>query len=106
MKKELKDKWVAALCSGNYKQGAGCLKDSKGQHCCLGVLCDIIDPLGWEGLRWDGLTSILYYYKLQEIGLELDSQGHLTDMNDGNIGIEPKGFVEIADWIKVNVREE
>lgn len=40
MKKEIKDKWVAALNSGEYKQIKGFLKTNEG-HCCLGVLCEI-----------------------------------------------------------------
>jgi len=40
MKKEIADKWTAALRSGDYKQGPGALcKD--GAFCCLGVLCDL-----------------------------------------------------------------
>lgn len=38
-------KWVKALRSGKFKQGAGNLKqyNSRGvaQHCCLGVLCEL-----------------------------------------------------------------
>lgn len=32
------DKWLAALRSGEYKQGVGILETSSGMHCCLGVL--------------------------------------------------------------------
>lgn len=38
MKKEIADKWVAAL--PNYKQAFGTLQNSEG-FCCLGVLCDL-----------------------------------------------------------------
>lgn len=45
MRKEVMKKWVKALRSGKFKQGAGTLKqyNSKGeaQHCCLGVLCEL-----------------------------------------------------------------
>lgn len=45
MNAEIKAKWVAALRSGEYKQGRGCLaiRDMKGtiSHCCLGVLCEL-----------------------------------------------------------------
>lgn len=45
MRKEVMTKWVKALRSGKFKQGAGTLKqyNSKGQpqHCCLGVLCEL-----------------------------------------------------------------
>lgn len=41
MKEEIKNKWVAALRSGEYKQGNGRLRDSANGFCCLGVLCDL-----------------------------------------------------------------
>ena len=44
MNKVVKNKWVAALNSGNYKQGAGKLKygnQSGTFHCCLGVLSEL-----------------------------------------------------------------
>lgn len=41
MPKNIKDKWVAALRSGDYKQGREWLVvDDK--YCCLGVLCDVV----------------------------------------------------------------
>ncbi len=40
MDKIVKEKWLAALRSGHYKQTTGCLRDNKG-FCCLGVLCDL-----------------------------------------------------------------
>jgi len=40
MKKEIADKWVRALRSGEYKQGNGSLLRD-GNYCCLGVLCDL-----------------------------------------------------------------
>lgn len=33
--------WADALESGDYKQGKGSLKTTKGRFCCLGVACDI-----------------------------------------------------------------
>lgn len=38
--KEIKEKWLEALKSGKYKQGVGMLYKC-GEHCCLGVLCEI-----------------------------------------------------------------
>ena len=40
MKKEIADKWIAALRSGEYKQIKGRLRTDEG-FCCLGVLCNI-----------------------------------------------------------------
>jgi hypothetical protein len=61
---EIKQKWVKALRSGEYKQGQHRLRtldfDNKVDgprhvvvgYCCLGVLCDILSKEG-QG-RWDG----------------------------------------------------
>lgn len=42
MKKEIADKWIAALRSGDYKQGKGALRKKDDTYCCLGVLCAIL----------------------------------------------------------------
>lgn len=41
MNKQVKDKLVKALRSGDYTQGIGKLNDSSNNFCCLGVLCDL-----------------------------------------------------------------
>lgn len=45
MKREIKDKWLAALRSGDYTQGVDRLvtekDDGSRAYCCLGVLCDL-----------------------------------------------------------------
>lgn len=43
---EVKEKWLAALRSGEYEQGTSCLysttrESTNPQYCCLGVLCDL-----------------------------------------------------------------
>lgn len=40
MKQDILNQWLAALRSGEYKQGQGKLRVSEG-FCCLGVLCDL-----------------------------------------------------------------
>ena len=40
MNSKIKQQWLEALRSGEYKQGSGCLK-SDDEFCCLGVLSDI-----------------------------------------------------------------
>lgn len=47
MDAEWKAKWVAALRSGEYEQGVGNLMAPVG-FCCLGVLCNIFNPDGWD----------------------------------------------------------
>ena len=42
MRKDIADKWVTALRSGEYKQGKDVLADcARTEHCCLGVLCEV-----------------------------------------------------------------
>lgn len=41
MNPEVKAKWLAALRSGKYAQGAGKLRTVNNEYCCLGVLCDV-----------------------------------------------------------------
>lgn len=51
MKAELKQKWIQALSSGQYQQGSGVLRDKHDRFCCLGVLCDLVDPSGWRDMK-------------------------------------------------------
>ena len=50
MRADVKAKWVAALRSGDYKQGTGTLLNEKNEYCCLGVLAQVVDPerVGWH----------------------------------------------------------
>lgn len=111
--KEEKAAWIAALRSGEYKQGKGFLKKKVGEtyeFCCMGVLATIIDP---TNLRSTELCTNIYnyYYSTKHPhmyspyislilipGEEKDLEGVLARMND-----DGKTFPEIADWIKENV---
>lgn len=103
MNPELKAKWIAALRSGNYKQGRGRLKHA-GRYCCLGVLGDVMGcqftrhivfkdgiDVGDVGAYHSGFLS-------KHVGLHLNQQSNLVCMNDGG-----KSFDEIADWIEANL---
>lgn len=46
MDPEIKAEWVAALRSGQYKQGKDYLRTEGDAYCCLGVLCDIAGTHG------------------------------------------------------------
>ena len=50
MFKDIKDKWVCALMSDDYKQGKGFLRNGD-EFCCLGVLTDIY--LKEHDLEWE-----------------------------------------------------
>lgn len=109
MDAQIKQKWVDALRSGNYKQTESILRlendecePSTFSYCCLGVLCDVAgaywnaegkpflhrDPLEAEEESLLNLDA-LYYFGLSEA-----DQVILSDMNDNG-----KSFDEIAQYI-------
>lgn len=47
MNQEIKQKWIDALRSGDYKQTNGRLRQDD-KFCCLGVLCNILFPNYWR----------------------------------------------------------
>jgi len=111
----LKSQWVAALRSGEYKQGVGELA-GRDQHattyCCLGVLCrvtgmsnrelfqkDTLDSVGREELLgpWNA-TNGDKHYNTDDEDTHTTTQRKLAAMNDNELS-----FSEIADWIEKNV---
>lgn len=101
MTKELKQQWIEALRSGEYKQIKNILKDEIG-YCCLGVLCDIIPDwtISEDGDSVVELGRYNTYDKIEKI-LGVDSTT-LTTMNDD----DGKTFAEIADYIEQNIIAE
>ncbi len=106
MNKQLRDKWVAALRSGEYQQTTGELC-SGDRYCCLGVLLAVsdIDDEMMEG--HNTLDSRSQFRELRdECRLGSTSPVHgqtlqskLIDLNDD----ERLPFPDIADWIEQNV---
>jgi hypothetical protein len=101
VKKSIKEKWVAALRSNDYKQGIGSLRDGD-TYCCLGVLCDVVNPRGW---RKDGFSYkkkkgdiILPHTLSEELGVTPTDQSKLSNMNDSGFN-----FDSIADYIEENL---
>lgn len=126
MSQELKDKWLTALRSGEYKPGAGTLRDGDDCYCCLGVLADICEAPGY---KWQGFDSLVHNSWLfgtspsdsfsgflpEELAVDLlvtpgqgeDVPDHIVaqnfmdkvaDMNDSG-----QYFTEIADWLEENL---
>lgn len=52
MDAEIKKLWVEALRSKKYQQTRSSLREGD-CFCALGVLCDILDPEGWQFLEGD-----------------------------------------------------
>ena len=96
MDKDVKQKWVAALRSGKYRQCQGELKDAIGANCCLGVL---LETHGWKETTSYKDKSIfsnyvspkgvinmeeneLDEYTADQFGLNRQQQVHLMKLND------------------------
>lgn len=122
MNEVVKEKWVKALRSGEYKQTIGKLS-KEGKYCCLGVLCDLYEKETHSGewepsnrddkclvfkaggvqdteippipvVRWAGFKSIddLTINRWDD---EYALQGDLVDINDSG-----NSFETIADLIE------
>lgn len=100
--KELKEKWVKALRSGEYKQGQGELRSGIHHFCCLGVLCDVYDKSNWEKpdeLGYMYLHSTIFLPDELDDLVPISAQHLLAKMNDD----DKASFNEIADWIEVHI---
>jgi len=114
MKQDFRDKWVAALRSGEYKQGSGSLHVVNGdthEWCCVGVACDVLIGMGAtipHGLvfedgnvyHYDAQCEMVSYASAIMIGLEHGKLRTLAAMNDGDNELLPSTFMEIADYIE------
>lgn len=99
MNKEIKEKWLEALRSGEYKQGREHLRDESNQFCCLGVLCDIVDPKGWtDAFSFRGSSGEPRTEDCEELEIT-EFVTDLVNMNDA----DEESFAQIADWIEVNL---
>lgn len=108
MDQEIKEKWIAALRSGKFKQCDGELHNLEGSFCCLGVL---LESQGWEEQAYHG-GKYSYYISQDgdvndeenelsddtraEFGLTKFQETHLIKMND----TEKKSFTFISNWIE------
>ena len=105
MKREVKDKWIAALRSGKYKQGTGCLRDiDSNAFCCMGVLCDIVDDSKWQPDgdygRYSYVFGCEYFVGSPPFQiLRRTTALKLVALND----YKEWSFNQIADWIEENV---
>lgn len=102
----LKTKWLAALRSGEYKQGKHFLVDHNAEnnettHCCLGVLCEVAGSRRLPSVDGYMVNYVVCTEELADyaFGLTLKIQKYLMSMNDN----QGKSFNEIADWIEENL---
>lgn len=129
LKPEVKQKWLQALRNGSYRQGQHVLRTPHDEYCCLGVLCDLVQPEQWrdigETFWWDDNSN----QKIRSVGyshgefLSRDVAFPAMDLLDSLIDdLSPlervsfidqcrnlawmnddgKSFAEIADYIEAN----
>ena len=101
---EFKAQWLAALRSGEYKQGRCALRSIRDEYCCLGVACDVIDPNQWRSQfgmdtppSW-GSSMPSAVTTLPFMGGLAEEASELAAMNDNG-----NSFAVIADWIEENL---
>lgn len=104
MDKKIKAKWLEALFSGEFKQTRGRLKNERsGGMCCLGVLCNVVNPEGWDGTTFrykNVVESFLLPEGIQhEARIYEDVPYFLSNKND----VTHWNFLQIGNWIKENL---
>lgn len=106
MRKEIKDRWVEALRSGEYQQGQKTLKHGE-SFCCLGVLCDLHSKEvggSWADSRvknhqsYLGVLGFLPVEVHSWAGTRRSTSKELVHLNDKL----DYTFEQIADWIEEN----
>jgi len=92
--------WTTALRSGEYDQGRASLHCDD-SFCCLGVLCDLVDPDGWtaqeDGHIWRDHEDLGLPPRpvLKAVGISYEQALSLASMNDNGCT-----FDQIADVIE------
>ncbi len=106
MNKEIKDKWLCALESGDFAKGEKALCTEQGgkrKYCCLGVLADVL------GTQWrkendyrpelksinDDSTSYLGHRALDQTGISGFHMYELASLND-----KSDSFAPVIDYIR------
>jgi len=104
MNEEVKNRWVEALRSGEYEQGADYLCSTDNKFCCLGVLVDIQADGDWvlpEGeTEWEfkGDRMMIHFSLREKLGITMHEARKLSSKND-----EGYSFQEIADIIEYDL---
>ena len=109
MNQEWKEKWVAALRSGEYKQTRHVLRNITPENegfCCLGVLCDLWDNKAWDEVKgietrmsFQGWEGGIPTPVRESLGLTLSHVQELVHMND----YDGASFDTIAGHIEANL---
>jgi hypothetical protein len=99
MNRRIRDMWVAALRSGEFKQGRGWLrqadpKDTPDSFCCLGVLCEIFRRETGEGV-WAEKAQDHDNHRCGEFNFKLSPLSYSDSLTPA----------EVADWAEMGCRD-
>lgn len=115
MRKELGQRWVAALRSGKFRQGKRALREGD-TYCCLGVLCELAVADG--AIRAEREANGAYYYDGSSglpssataswAGMRTNDGSHLEELRIEGESLASRNdrgatFAEIADIIERNI---
>jgi hypothetical protein len=109
MNADIKQRWLDALRSGKYRQGSRVLRSESNKYCCLGILCELVDPTGWRRVPVPSLSGMAYEYvtgeshnmsmpslrTLDSAGLDAEIAEQLARWNDDGMS-----FSDIAKYIE------
>lgn len=106
LKPEIKKAWLEALRSGKYVQGHQALRTADSRYCCLGVLCDVVNPNDWHSsgpFAWtygvEGDIGVTPKALRTDVQLDADAENKLINMND----VDGADFEHIAQYIEQNL---
>jgi hypothetical protein len=107
MDQELKDKWLKALRSKEYRGKPGLLKTSNDEYSCIGVLADLLVQEGkasWgeSYARTHGLI-VLRYKGEQSGSLPYELLDQLSQFKIRKLENDGATFSQLADWIELAV---
>lgn len=100
MNQEIKQKWVAALRSGEYQQGTDQLRRDN-NFCCLGVLCDLHSKETnneWEVNSYYGKLGFLPGNVMSWAGLKYEYGDEV--INETGDGFKHRSLSQLNDSLK------
>jgi len=118
MPNEIARKWLDALRSGKYSQTTGHLRKIEARdttdhalregYCCLGVLCDIVDPMRWVAPTLSDSTGRYCYMNPNPRTVFLDSDEEDTEDEFTDkllVGYPPQEYLEKVGLTETDARD-
>jgi hypothetical protein len=105
MNAELKAKWIAALRSGDYKQGRSRLATVDGGYCCLGVLCEVLELPKKRvegGYEFAGLSCVLSYSITEPLGIDSIGSFEPDEGDERAMGVRTGEVCQAASLAMLN----